>query len=279
MTKKPAIKSKKIKLVLSWWWSRWLAHIGVIKRLIEHWYTIDSISGCSAGSIVGLFVCSGIDIQEIEHIFTAIKFWDILKWNMNLTGLMNLNRLSYIIKKHITITDIKQTQIPFFVSTTDLKTGYNIIYNQWNIEHIIKASCSIPISFQPIKYDHKILVDGGITNNFPIEPFLPWFDLWRRNQNNELKNNQIIPIRSNNIIGIDINPYQWVKSLWIQETVPRSMNLLTQQSYNYKRHLCHDTIQPQKLNTIGLFQSNELQYIVDIGYEAAQEKWWNKKLF
>ena len=269
------MKHKHIELVLSGGGARWVAHIGVIKRLIEHGYHISAVSGASAGSLIWLFVCSGMPIDDIIDLVTHVKLRDMLKIDISLTSYMNLNNLEKIIKQYIAYDDLADLPCPLYVSTTDLKTGHNIIYSQGNISTLIKASCSIPFSFKAVSYDRKILVDWGITNNFPIEPFVSGYDELVRNQTNTipLHHDRRRPL----LIGIDVNPYESLQKNSIAEVIPRSLKLLVQQSYQFKKHLCDYCIQPQALKKIGIFHAHHYQQIIEIGYQAAEDQWWSQQ--
>lgn len=98
-------------------------------------------------------------IDDIIDLVTHVKLRDMLKIDISLTSYMNLNNLEKIIKQYIAYDDLANLPCPLYVSTTDLKTGHNIIYSQGNISTLIKASCSIPFSFKAVSYDRKILVD------------------------------------------------------------------------------------------------------------------------
>lgn len=255
---------------------RWLAHIGIIKRLVEHKYHIWAISGSSAGAVIGLCVCAGIPINEIIDILTQVKLRDLLKFDINKSGLMSLDNIANLISQYIKIDRIENLPIPLYVSTTSLTTWLNMIRHTGDVIPIIKWSCSIPVSFQTIKYDHHILVDGGVTNNFPIEPFLDKRDLYRWNDGTQTEPYLWRSHASHNIIiWIDVNPYKWIRNNKITEIVPKSISLSVQQAFIYKRHLCDHWIQPSKLQSIKLFDTINPAYIINIGYQEAQKKRWN----
>lgn len=200
-----ATYDQKTGLVLAGGGARGLAHIGVIKALEEQGVRIDYISGTSMGALVGGLYASGLSIQEIETFATTVEWEQILNDNPNrlflsfrrkqdqydyhipgelgmrnwsflfpgglLQGQQQYNLLAGMITKSPSqgqISDFSKLPIPFSAVATDIESGKAIILNQGNLAHALRASMSVPGVFSPVRINNHLLVDGGLTNNTPI---------------------------------------------------------------------------------------------------------------
>jgi NTE family protein len=165
------IKRPKIGLVLGSGAARGLAHIGVIKVLEENKIPIDYIAGTSIGAMVGGFYASGLDIEKIEKLVLDLTNKDML----NMVdprigkGLIKGEKIKTFIVKNLLVKDFKDCRIPFSATATDIKTGEIVILNSGSIADALRASISMPLIFQPVEREGKMLVDGGIGSPVPVE--------------------------------------------------------------------------------------------------------------
>src|SRR5205085_8747691 len=77
-------------------------------------------------------------------------------------------KLSELFEPVYNVTDFSKLSIPFKCIGTDLSTGNAVQMDHGNIVNAIRASMAIPSIFTPVRYDDKLLVDGGVVNNFPV---------------------------------------------------------------------------------------------------------------
>jgi NTE family protein len=194
-------KDPKVGLVLSGGGAKGLAHIGVLKTLDSLNVRIDYIAGSSMGAVVGALYASGYSGKQLDSIFKSLDFNHILndeiqrnsktfyerknaeKYVLTLPAKdfklhlpssisrgQNLFNLLTKLTLHVTnINDFEALPIPFFCVATDLVTGEEVLLNQGNLAHSIAASSALPTLFQPILIDNRLMMDGGIVNNYPIE--------------------------------------------------------------------------------------------------------------
>ncbi|NCF75050.1 MAG: patatin family protein [Xanthomonadaceae bacterium] len=165
-------KYPKIGLALGSGGVKGLAHIGVIKVLKANNIPIDYITGSSIGALVGAFYAANKNINKLEKIALEAT------WRTGLSvvdptfkgGLVKGERLENLIKIWLT-NDLRfnDLKIPLVVIATDLITGKEVHIKQGNIIKAIRASSSVPIVFQPVKYKNKLLADGGLSNPLPDE--------------------------------------------------------------------------------------------------------------
>ena len=161
---------KKFGYVLSGGGARGLAHLGVIKLLEELGIKPYAISGTSAGAVVGALYASGKRPEEILELFkkNSLFGWNSLAWQKE--GFFSMELLRKLLKGTIKEKDLDELEIKLFVATTDLIEGKSVIYSEGNLLETVVASASVPVVFEPVKYDNKLLGGGGVLNNFPLEP-------------------------------------------------------------------------------------------------------------
>ncbi len=188
---------KKIGLTLSGGGARGLAHIGVLKVLEENGITPCCISGASMGAIVGGVYVSGATVQEMESFVNKFVFGNVLDKRYPLYKMqifektnskfmkyfsigLSLNALAkrkaldsgrkilYIFKELTQNKTFEEAKIPFQCTAVDLVSGKTVVLKEGSIALAMRASMSIPLVFEPVKYGDMLLVDGGVTSNAPV---------------------------------------------------------------------------------------------------------------
>lgn len=191
----------KVGLVLSGGGAKGFAHIGVLKVLEEAGVKIDYIGGTSMGAVVGGLYATGYNAAQIDSIFRATNFDELIndfiprssknfyekrndelyalvlpfdKFNIGIPqalskGLYNFNLLSRLTRNVRHVRDFNQLPIPFLCIGSDIETGKQVILNKGNLAHALIASSAFPSLFSPVEIDGQLLVDGGVTNNYPID--------------------------------------------------------------------------------------------------------------
>ncbi|MFM9910294.1 MAG: patatin-like phospholipase family protein [Chitinophagaceae bacterium] len=163
---------KKIGYVLSGGGARGFAHLGVLKLLEELTIKPYAISGTSAGAIVGVWYAAGKTAEEIHSAMKNNSYfgWSNIAWRKK--GLFSMDVLANLLKTIISKNDFDTLPIKLFVAATDLIEGKSVIFSKGNLLEAVIASASIPVVFEPVKIDNKLFVDGGVLNNFPVEPLI-----------------------------------------------------------------------------------------------------------
>jgi NTE family protein len=195
------IPRKKIGLVLSGGGAKGFAHIGVLKVLETAGIKIDYIGGTSMGAVVGGLYASGYNATQIDSIFKKIKFDELLqdynprtsksfyekrndeiyaislpfnKFSLGIPvalskGLYNYNVLNQLTKKVRHVRDFSKLPIPFLCIATDIETGAGVILDKGYLPQAMLASSAFPTLFSPVEIDGRLLIDGGVTNNYPVD--------------------------------------------------------------------------------------------------------------
>jgi len=197
-------KDHKVGLVLSGGGAKGFAHIGALKAIDEAGIRVDYIGGTSMGAVIGSLYAAGYSANAIEEIMKNLDFRDFMqhevsrkakpfyqkendhKYVLRLSvedkkiqlpsGLTDgqevLNYLSKYTQHVNTVTDFNELPIPFVCIATDLENGAQVLLNKGYLPDAVRASASFPTLLEPMELDGKLLVDGGIVNNFPVDEVL-----------------------------------------------------------------------------------------------------------
>ncbi|WP_028951111.1 patatin-like phospholipase family protein [Sulfurihydrogenibium subterraneum] len=237
----------KIGLVLSGGAVRGLAHVGVLKALEERGIKPDFVSGVSAGSIIGVFYCSGYTPKEMEEIALKTNFTTMIKPSLSKKAFFSLDSIEDFLRKYIPYKKLEELKTPLYVSATNLNTANIDFFSEGDVVKIIKASCSIPVMFKPVKIRNHFYVDGGVMNNLPVEPLID---------------------KTHYIIGSEVNPFlpeekdfSNVISIGI-----RSFYLAIRSNIESRKKYCNLFIQPPDLVKIPLFATWKAKEAIEIGY-------------
>ncbi len=158
----------KIGLALGGGFARGVAHVGVLKVLQRENIPIDFTAGVSAGSIVAAAYASGTDLEEIAKIGCGMRFNDIARWTLGRLGLVGSERMAAFLRRLLKKYRFEDMEIPLGVLATDLATGQPVLFRDTgDVIMPIRASCSYPGLFQPIRYQDRLLVDGAMCMEVP----------------------------------------------------------------------------------------------------------------
>ncbi len=192
----------RIGLVLGGGGARGMAHVGVLKILEEMRIPIDCIAGTSMGSIIGGLYASGMTPEEMEKTLAQINWPEVFRdgppraalpfrtkqeQRVLLSATVGLSRdgiqlpqgllegqnllllLEYLSLPAASIHDFDKLRIPYRAVATDLATGQPVVLSSGELAKAMRASMSIPSALVPVNLNGKLLVDGGVANNLPID--------------------------------------------------------------------------------------------------------------
>ena len=162
---------KRVALVLGSGGARGLAHIGAIEELEERGYTINSIAGCSMGSIIAGMYAAG-QLKEAKEWFLQVDKQLILRMmDINLLSGNSLVKGQRIIKeleKIVPDRPMEKLNIPCAIVASDMIHTEEVIFRSGSLFEAVRASNSIPLFFQPVQIGQRLLIDGGILNPLPL---------------------------------------------------------------------------------------------------------------
>jgi NTE family protein len=241
----------KKPFVLSGGGARGAAHLGVVKALQEYNIIPSEISGTSSGAVVGAFLASGFSPEEIKELFVGKFKINLLSWNAFRMGLVSLKNIKRLLEQNLRYKDFDQLHIPFYATATNFVDGRQVIFKEGNLVDALLAACSIPVLFPPVFINDIPYVDGGLSNNLPIEPF-------------QLKKGEIISIYVN-----PIKQFQLQKG--VVEMIDRSWHLSFREMVSRSSEGCFMYIEPQPLQQFGVFDFHKLPDIFEVGYSFTKE--------
>ncbi len=154
----------KIGLALGGGFARGVAHVGMLKVLEREHIPIHCITGVSAGSIVAAAYASGTEVDEIGRIGCGMRFNDVARWTLCRLGLVESDRMAAFLQRLLRKFTFEEMRIPLGIIATDLGTGEPVSFRDTgDVILPIRASCSYPGLFQPIRHDGRLLVDGAMS--------------------------------------------------------------------------------------------------------------------
>lgn len=163
---------KTVSLVLGSGGARGLAHIGVIRWLEEHDFTIVSVSGCSIGTVIGGFYAAG-KLDEFEawmRTVTKLDIVSLMDFNWGKGGLIKgdkvMNRLGHLLGD----LNIEDLSIPYTAVAADISNEKEVWLQKGPLLQAMRASISLPLYLMPIELNGRTLIDGGVLNPVPIAP-------------------------------------------------------------------------------------------------------------
>jgi NTE family protein len=279
----------KIGLVLSGGAARGLAHIGVLKALEEQGIKIDAIAGTSMGAVIGGLYASGYQIDELEKLALSIDWQQALsdappredvpfrrkqddrdflvkqKLSFRDDGSLGLplgviqgQNLALLLESLLAHTsdtrDFDKLPIPFRAVATDIASGEKVVFRKGHLPQVIRASMSIPAVFAPVELNGRLLVDGGMTDNIPL-------DVARE-------------------MGVDIaivvdigTPLRNRKQLTtVVDVLNQSITLMTRRNSEEQLAALHkdDVLIQPPLASFGVTDFGKAQEMIDAGYRATR---------
>jgi NTE family protein len=166
-------KSGGIGLALGGGFARGIAHIGIIRALEKNNIPICAIAGVSSGAMVAASLASGASADDIERVALSMRFRDVARWTLNFRGLAGSDRMITFLARLLKVTRFEDMKIPLAIVATDIVRGKPVTFHgEGDVVMPIRASCSYPGLFLPIRYQGRLLVDGFVAMEVPAEPLL-----------------------------------------------------------------------------------------------------------
>ncbi len=239
---------KKTGIVLSGGGARAIAHLGALQALEELGVNISSLSGTSAGAIAATLYAAGNKPMEIMEIFKESSYFGLSHLLLNKAGIFDLDALRQLLEKYIPSRNFEDLPVTVFVAATDLCANRSVIFNSGSIIDAVLASSCVPFIFEPVQFQGRQWVDGGILNNFPVEPLLQHC-------------NWVIGSHVNRL-DTEIPPSQGKVHI-----LERSFHMAIAASVYEKSSSCTVFLDPPGLSAYGMFDVKKAKAIFDIGYD------------
>lgn len=244
----------KIGLALAGGIGYCLAHIGVLKALEEEGVNVDVVAGTSGGALIGALYASGIRADRLEDIAKNISWSQLMSPTMIFRnkGLVSSEPIEKLVDELIGKgRRFSEMKLPFSVAAVDLITGDEVVFpNQPDdlISPAVRASCSVPVVFAPVKINNWLLSDGGIKDPLPIKPL--------KKQNPEL------------MIGVVFSTGKYEPTNLFEIGI-RSMMLANDKILEvYEKEM--DVLIRCETGEISSWDLKTAVQLIDVGYEAAR---------
>jgi NTE family protein len=244
---------KKFGYVFSGGGARGFAHLGLIKLLEELGIKPYAIAGTSVGAVIGVLYAAGKTPMEILQIMKNNTYfgWSNILWRRS--GFFSMKALEELLHENVGKDDFDALKVKLFVTATDLVSGHIVIFSKGKLFQPVIASASVPILFKPVIIGDKILVDGGVMNNLPIEPLESICDIIIASHVNKAEEG--------------INKASLVHPFNILE---RCFHLAIASSVYSKLNRCDLFVEPP-LNSFEMYDVKKAQEIFEIGYGNASK--------
>ncbi len=166
-----APKAPLIGVALGGGFARGIAHIGVLRVFEKYKIPIHAIAGVSAGSMVAAAYAGGATTAEIERAARGMRFRDVARWTISLMGLADSGRMIPFLGRLLKATTFERMNIALAVVASDIVAGKPFVFRgEGDVVLAIRASCSYPGLFQPVRHNGCCLVDGYVCCEVPTDP-------------------------------------------------------------------------------------------------------------
>ena len=274
----------KIGLALSGGGSKGLAHIGVLRVLEEIGVPVDMIAGTSMGSIIGGLYSAGYSPDQLERIVKQVDWMDaflpdpsrrLLRYDKKdeyqrylfevgvseggpalpagvLSDYKLMALLTSLSLPVANIKDFDELPIPFRTVATDIVNGDKVVLSKGRLAQAMRASMSIPGAFAPYELEGRLLVDGGVVENLPVQT--------------------VLDMGADVVIAVNVS-----SPLLTRDKLDNFVSLLDQtmsiqmvKSTEHQISLADLTITP-KVQRFGTFDFDQADELIKIGVEAARQ--------
>lgn len=194
-----AVARPKIALVLGGGGAKGAAEVGVLKVIERSGVPIDYVVGTSIGSIVGGLYAAGYTAAQLDTMFCQQEWLSLLTdWQVNLStdpyrvengvtyifgfpvidknssgfGVIRGTQIEQTLDSMLTrrgCADFSRLPIPFSCVAADFRHAREVVLNRGSVSKAMRASMAIPGVFKPVSWEGMMLVDGGMTNNLPVD--------------------------------------------------------------------------------------------------------------
>ena len=236
-----------VGLVLSGGGARGIAHIGVIDALREHSIEATLISGSSSGAIVGALAAAGHTTATMLEFFERASPFRLSMVTLRKAGIIDTARAMANFREYFPDDSFEALKVRLFLTATDIINARLTVFESGPLIPAIVASCSMPLVFTPTEIDGRWYVDGGVINNFPIEPLRGRCDV---------------------LIGHYASPMRTVKQADLNGAFSVSERALEVAMYfasKPKFHECDVFLSSPQLSHFSMFDTRNHEAIFDIG--------------
>ena len=236
---------KEVTLCLSGGAARGAYQLGVISVLQEQGIEIKAISGTSIGALIEASLACGKKAAYIFDVMRSREFRSVFKLRLGYGYIFQLNHKAAVIDKLIDKECFEALSNPLHVAVCDVKDESPLYFESGDdLKEVVLASCSIAPLFNPVRLNGKVLVDGGLVDNFPVE---------------RLKKYKFP------IIGINLHPKRSKIPTTIFGWLRSNIHITWQSHYSVKKELCDIYLCNKELLECKIFSFADIDKAYEIG--------------
>ncbi len=228
------------------------AHIGVIRALEEMDIEISYVTGTSIGAFVGALYAFGNTSKDIEKIALELSWMDISGLALFKSGLLSNAKLGELLGESLGEKKIEDADIPLAVIATDISNGDKVVLDKGSVAQAVMASTCIPGVFGPVEFDDKLLVDGGIVENIPIDT--------------------VKKMGADYVIAVDLNAIKsYHKPDSIIDVIINSFHFTLKAAAKFQTEDADVLITPD-LSEFNMVSTDQIKDLIEQGYKDAKEQ-------
>lgn len=249
-----ARRPRRLGLVLSGGGSRGVAHIGVIRALLEAGLEPGIVAGSSSGAIVGALYAAGHSPAVMLGFFRHLDPLPLSHLTFGQPGLLDLLKFEPYFRRYFPEDSFARLRRELLVVATDLIRGEAAVFTRGRLIRPLLASSALPMVYPPVPIGRRWYGDGGIVANFPA---------------------QLLEGRCDVAVGVHVSPLRRVRRRDLSNTLAildraLEVGIVVNSRTGFER--CDVVIQPRALTRYGMFDTAHLATIEAIGYRAARQQ-------
>ena len=236
------------------------AHVGVLKAIEEYDIQINAISGTSVGAMIAAMYAFGMKPDEIEERVTDLQWLDVSTLSLSRMGLLSNDELGELFLDTFGEVDIKDAEIPLTIVATDLTNGEKVVFREGDLAAAVKASTCIPGIFIPVEMDGRMLADGGLVENVPVDSL---------KETEELSGRKL-----DRIVAVDINALRlYQKPDDIIEVVLNALDIAIETLSKATEDQVDILIRPELSSySRTVDEPEKLRELIEKGYQSARQQ-------
>jgi len=249
---RPDTTPPRLGLALGGGGVRGAAHLGVLSVFEREGIFFDVVAGTSVGAVVGAGVAARVPSADMLERFRSARWIDLARpsWGSKL-GMLKTNPMGDILVKTVKAETFEELALPFAAVASDILTGQTVVITDGPLKEAVLASAAVPAIFEPLRREGRLLVDGGLTDNLPVQVARD--------------------LGADVVIAIDIMPPLDGSS------EPKDINEMVMFSWNIVQRACEpgrkhaDVVITPKVAMVSLMDFTQTQAAYDAGVAAAEE--------
>ncbi len=246
--------TKKIGLTLSGGGVKAIAHIGLLKVLLDNDIRPNILSGTSGGALVAALYAAGKSPEEMIGFFESTPLFKFSLFTWNKPGIVNSAKYQRIFAEALGKDTFEQLNIPLTITATNLTNGTLSYFSKGPLIKPLIASSALPPYFSPVNIEGELYTDGGVLNNFPTEP---------------------IEKKCDALIGSFVNPVLPIQPKEVGnmlQLIQRVYHISLEANHLEKIERCDYTFLPAEVRKIGVLDTRMINKAYTIGLEYAQSE-------